>query len=123
MRKFFNALNLMQIKNILLGFIILFSIQSIASEKGSPKVIKGNVYELIDGEKRPLPMAFVFVKKTDACSHSNFFGEFSIEMPEKSKEISISYEGFKKHTVKINKSTESVDIILKRDTSEFLSEK
>lgn len=111
-------------QKILIILITVLLVSSVsANENDSKKTIKGNVYEMVDGVKRPLPMAFVFVKKSDACSHSNFYGEFAINLPKNAKELSISYEGFKKQTIKVNRKTDALEVILKRDASAYFTDK
>lgn len=102
---------------------VVASTFSNAANKDAKKTIKGNVYEIVNGEKRPLPMAFVYVKKSDLCSHSNFFGEFSMDIPKSTKVVNISYEGYKKQSIKINNKTSEFEIILSKDLSQFLTDK
>ena len=77
------------------------------------RIITGTV---TDSDNLPIPGASVFVQDTNIGTATDFEGNFTLEVPEDARSLSVTYMGYKKQIVNIENRTE-IDIILQTDAA------
>ena len=75
--------------------------------------------KIVDEFNNPIPFVNVFFKNTTIGVTTNDDGSFSLKTEQQQALLEISFVGFKTQTIKVNRNTKFLNIILKEDTNEL----
>ncbi|RIA08602.1 TonB-linked SusC/RagA family outer membrane protein [Flavobacteriaceae bacterium MAR_2010_72] len=103
-------------KHTILCFSILFLVIGNFTINAQNITVEGKVTSTVD--KLALPGANITVKGTNIGATTNFDGEFSINVPNRSSTLVFSYQGFKTEEVIVGDQT-FMDIALEEDISKL----